>query len=339
MLTVREKQIEDILSTNVDMTKDILLVQDNLSLIARQKRLPSGGILDLLFTGNNNLYLLELKIEPGRVDYCNQILQYKEDLIFLQSSGQLINLPINSYLLCPKIEPNICSFCTSNNIIPIEYSPYDLLKQYYFRVKAISSLIQLKPKNHGLWNIYLLNRILYELDNEISVIELSNILSLSISTINSYLRLSTELGLTDIKPQVSLTKLGNLYILNRDKTKPIEFISDNQCATLSDFIKKNPFFSSATYGIYTVVESVFTVSKNYYPVPFDEAKKFFVYLSGKHNEWAQKAATDAFSMYSNYSIELGLLAKFGKEFYITPSGIRFILLLELNKSILFVESL
>jgi len=44
-------------------------------------------------------------------------------------------------------------------------------------------------------------------------------------------------------------------------------------------------------------------------------------------------------MYSNYGIDLGLLAKIGRVYYITPSGLRFIILLELNKQILFVNSI
>jgi hypothetical protein len=62
----------------------------------------------------------------------------------------------------------------------------------------------------------------------------------------------------------------------------------------------------------------------------------FFFKAGKR---ADKASNDAFIMYSNYAIDLGLLAKLGQDYYITPSGIRFILLLELNKSILFVNSI
>ena len=85
--------------------------------------------------------------------------------------------------------------------------------------------------------------------------------------------------------------------------------------------------------------SFIALSKNYYPVPLREASRFFSIVTGKRNEWAKKAANDAFIMYSNYAIDLGLMAKVDRDYYITPSGIRFILLLELNKSILFVNSL
>jgi hypothetical protein len=42
-------------------------------------------------------------------------------------------------------------------------------------------------------------------------------------------------------------------------------------------------------------------------------------------------------MYSNYAIELGLLGRSGDTFYLTPDGIRFILLLQLHKSLKMID--
>jgi len=189
-----------------------------------------------------------------------------------------------------------------------------------------------------LWNLNLLNRVLYSIENECSVEELVNKTGLSKSTVGSYLRLSTELGLTLMKPKVSLTHLGLNYTKKREQSMPIEFISDEQTEVLKEHITQNPFFSPAIFGIYSAVETIFALSKNFYPVPLKEAIKYFTYLTGKQSEWAEKAARDAFIMYSNYGIGLGLLAKVGRNYYLTPAGIRFILLLELNKAILFVNS-
>ena len=44
-------------------------------------------------------------------------------------------------------------------------------------------------------------------------------------------------------------------------------------------------------------------------------------------------------MYSNYAIDLGLAAKMGEKFYLTPVGVRFIMLLNLHKTIKMVDSL
>jgi hypothetical protein len=200
-------------------------------------------------------------------------------------------------------------------------------------------LINLKPSNHGLWNLNLLNRILYAITDETTIAALMQSAKLSKSTVGSYPRLSNELGLTKFnhKPHVVLTELGMEYAELVDKS--IEFISEAQTEVLKNFITTNPFSSPAIFGIYSAVETIFVLSKNFYPVPLKESSRQFSYLTGKHDEWALKAQTDAFIMYSNYCIDLGLLAKVNRDYYITPSGIRFILLLELNKSILFVNSI
>jgi len=213
------------------------------------------------------------------------------------------------------------------------------LKNYYYKVKAITRLISLKPSDHGLWNLKLLNRILYSIKDNDTIKELARKTKLSQSTVGSYLRLSSELGLTIVKPKVRLTALGLEYVKKRELPAPVEFISDEQVDVLKEHIVQNPFFSPAVFGIYSAVETIFALSKNYYPVPLKEASKYFSYLSGKQNEWKAKAASDAFIMYSNYGVTLGLLAKVGRNYYLTPAGVRFVLLLELSKSILFARSI
>ncbi len=339
ILEIRESQIEDIFATQLDEVKSTLLVTDNISLISRQKILPSGNKLDLLFLSSSDLLLVELKAVSSEIKFCEQIIGYRQELIELQGRREIPNLPIKAYLLCPYFLEGHRKFCNENDVIPIQFSPYELLKNYYFKVKAITKLINLKPSNHGLWNLNLLNRILYSIKNENTIEELEKKTSLSKSTVGSYLRLSTELGLTIRTPKVSLTHLGSIYVNKREQSAPIEFISEEQTEVLKEYITQNPLFSPAIFGIYSVVETIFALSKNFYPVPLKDAVKYFRYLSGKQSEWAAKAANDAFIMYSNYGIDLGLLAKIGRDFYITPGGVKFILLLELNKSILFVNSI
>jgi len=339
MLEIRESQIEDVFATQLDDVKKLLSLDGNLSLINRQKKLPSGGILDLLFLSSNNLHLLELKAVRSEIKFCDQVLEYRDEILKLQPKNEFPNLPIKSYLVCPEFIGSHKDYCLKNKVVPIQFSPYELLKNFYFKVKAISRLLGLKPSNHGLWNLNLLNRILYSTNDETTLAELISSTKLSKSTIGSYLRLSSELGLMKTKPKISLTDLGIEFVKNRDNKKPIEFISDLQTEVLKSHITTNPFASPAIFGIYTAVETIFILSKNFYPVPLKESSKHFSYLSGKLNEWAAKAQNDAFIMYSNYCIDLGLLAKVSRDYYITPSGIRFILLLELNKSILFVNSL
>ncbi|MFH1732343.1 MAG: hypothetical protein ABIF82_11935 [Planctomycetota bacterium] len=339
MLEVRESQIEDILASQLDEARDLLSVQQNLSLVARQKTLPSGGILDLLYLSPSNLLLVELKVVPSQVCFCHQVAGYRDEVIDLQTTREMPNVPVKGYLACPAFSDRDKKLCRDLDITPVLFSPYRLLENYYSRVKAITVLIQMKPSNHGLWNLSLLNRLLYAIDSGTTVDQLRSRTSLAKSTIGSYLRLSTELGLTTTKPVVALTPLGRQYVEYRETDKPEGYISDKQSEVVRTFIVKNPFHSPAVFGIYSAVETVFALSKNYYPVPLKEAVCYFSYLSGKQSEWGAKAGRDAFIMYSNYGIELGLLAKMGRTYYITPLGIRFILLLELNKSILFATCL
>ncbi len=338
-LEIRESQIEDIFATQLDEVRHALSIRDDISLVSRQKILPSGNKIDLLFLSSTNLLLLELKAVKSEIKFCKQVAGYREELIDLQKKKTVPNLPIKTFLVCPDFQKDHKVLCHKNEIIPIQFSPYDLLKNYYFKVKAIAKLISLKPSNHGLWNLHLLNRILYSVETDVTIQEVSRKTQLSKSTVSSYVRLSTELGLIHGNPKITLTDLGKRYVGSRDQSVPTEYICDEQTDILRNHIIQNPFGSPAICGIYLATETVFVLSKNYYPVPLREAAQYFCSLSGKKSEWNAKASHDAFVMYSNYGIALGLLAKIGKEYYITPSGIKFLLLLELNKSILFVGSL
>jgi hypothetical protein len=338
MLEIRENQIEDIFATQLDEVKTLLSLGESLTLFERQKKVKSGRI-DLLFISVSHLHLIELKAVSSSIGFCDQTIGYRNDLLYLQTNKQLPPLPLKSYLVCPQFFDSHKKYCIDNDIIPIEFSPYELLKTYYFKVKAISNLLTIKPSNHGLWNLHLLNPILYAFNGETTIISLSIATEKSKSTVGSYLRLAMELQLIEKTDAggLCLTALGKKYVLLKDNNA--ERLNDKQVELLKDFIIKSPFSSPAIYGIYSAVESIFLLSKNYYPVPLVKAHVFFTTLSGKESEWAEKASSDAFIMYSNYAIDLGLIAKIGRDYYITPSGIRFILLLELNKSILLVNSI
>jgi hypothetical protein len=171
---------------------------------------------------------------------------------------------------------------------------------------------------------------------------LANKTALSESTVGSYLRFAEEMQLVAKRSrnEYTLTELGKKYVWNRDPKAPEDHISEEQAGVMQDFIIKDPFASRAIYGIYTIVESVFTLSKNTYPVPLDLVINYFRESSGKFFEWSsKKAALDGTKMYSNYATELGLIGQIGDKFYITPNGVRFILLLQLHKTIKTVDAL
>ena len=335
MLEIRESQIEDIFATQLDEVRSILSLSESLTLIDRQCKVDSGRI-DLLYLSSSYLHLLELKAVPSKKEFCAQTIGYRNDLLNLQSAKQLPSLPLMSYLVCPEFTDSHKRYCLDNDIIPIEFSPYELLKNYYYKVKAISNFVSLKPSNHGLWNLYLFNPIVYAIDAPTDIASLALATGKSKSTVGSYLRLANELGLVELDRVIQLSRLGRQYVdLRSDNVRKL---NEEQVDLLKNHITKNPFSSPAIYGIYMAVESVFLLSKNYYPVPIEKSHVFFTTISGKESEWATKASRDAFTMYSNYAIDLGLLAKIDRDYYITPSGIKFLLLLELNKSIQFVAS-
>lgn len=91
--------------------------------------------------------------------------------------------------------------------------------------------------------------------------------------------------------------------------------------------------------LFSIIETVFFLSKNSYPVPNDSVIDYFVKSVGKTETWkTPKAKSTATYIFSNYACELEFLAKINNEFYITPKGIQAILLLQLNRSIKLIES-
>jgi len=340
-LDIRENQIEDIFATYPELMKEILDISEDLTLISRQKILPSGNKIDLLFITGKKILLVELKVEIFRKEYFEQIKDYASELLRLQKEDKFIDGDIIPYLLCTNFRDSDKKLCKKGNVFLVKYSPADVLQKFFVRLKILSNFISLKPTNHGLWNIHLLNKILYILDNPKSDSELIKDSGVSKSTAQSYLKLAQELLLVNkINEKWALTETGKKYVCKRNAQAPIEVVSDEQSHILQNIIIHNPFESGAIFGIYTVVESVFNLSKNTYPVPQNLLMDYFRQSSGKYFEWRfKKTAFDSMKMYSNYSIDIGLLGRIGDKFYLTPDGIRFILLLNLYKAIKIIDAL
>jgi len=341
-MIVRESQIEDVLASCPDIAKEILGIKEELALLARQKVLPSGQRIDLLFVADSRLKLVELKVEKCISDFVYQVRDYRTELIELQNDNKLVAGDIDTFLLSPEIDQGQRDLCGSEGIIPCEYLPENVLDAFFARLRNFANFISLKPADHGLWHLNLSNRLLYALVKIMAREELAVETGLSASTVGSYLRLVKDLHLVESTgdKKYRLTDLGKKYVWCRDTKAPIGFISDEQAKTLQDFIIKDPFLSRTIFGIYTIVEVVFTLSKNTHPVPLDMVMDYFRKSSGKYFEWStDKTITDGTKMYSNYATELGLIGRIGDKFYITPDGIRFVLLLQLHKAIKMVDAL
>jgi hypothetical protein len=340
-MNVRESQIEDVLAQYPDIAKAILGMADDLSLVARQKILPSGERIDLLLVTGKTIVLLELKVGRYEPHFLAQILGYTGELANLQQTGKLVSGEIIPYLMCTDCTTQQVNDCSRKSVRLVKYSAEEVLEGFFSRMQSTASFMTLKPSNHGLWNIHLLNRILYALDKPKGIPDLQKISSLSKSSVASYLRLAAELLLVRQEAsQWALTDEGRKYVWNRAVNMPPEHLSDEQGAVLQEVIVQNPFSSGAISGIYTLVESLYNLSRNTYPVKAIHLADYFRQSAGTFFRWnARKTAMDAMRMYSNYAIDIGLVARMGEMYYLTPSGVRFILLLNLHKTIEMVDAL
>ncbi|MEO0249137.1 MAG: hypothetical protein ABIN58_06245 [candidate division WOR-3 bacterium] len=179
---IRESQVEDVFATYPTILKSVLNVKDDLSLLARQMSLPSGR-LDLLLVAGNRLLLVEVKVKPFASEYIHQVKAYIEDLIALQKNDLLINGAIAAYLLCPKISTKQKHVCLQDGIVPIEYSPEEVLERFFAQLKAVSHFVTIRPSDQGLWSIHLINRALCTLPQVSDKQELAESLGLSIKTV------------------------------------------------------------------------------------------------------------------------------------------------------------
>ncbi len=336
-IRIRESQIEDVFVTYLELLAQVLGCDHELRIVGRQLRLPSGR-LDLLLTAANRLILVELKTVPFTDDALKQILTYTNELLGLQSEGFLLQAPIDPYLLVTDMSSEQQARCFADGVMAIQYSPEIVLNTFHSRLTSVTAFITLKPSDLGIWSIHLVNRVLYALPS--SVRALSTSLSLATKTLGNLLRFSKELCLVDReRDRYFLTALGEAWVSGRELESPAEWVSDAQAALLRDFIVRDPFATSAIFGIYTIVEAIFVLAKNAYPVASSQLIPFFKEFAGKRYQWAaQKTALHGVKMYSNYAVELGLIAEVNDAFFLTPEGLRFVLLLQLHKGIKLVDA-
>ncbi len=89
-----------------------------------------------------------------------------------------------------------------------------------------------------------------------------------------------------------------------------------------------------------MVESAFLVARNSYPIKVNELQKMFRIVRGKISEWHMgKTFSTTTYTFLDFAVELELLGKIGKDIVITPAGFRFVLMLQLHKSIKMIDSL
>jgi len=339
-MSVRESQIEDVLATYPGIAARILGMRDDLRLLARQMPVSSGRI-DLLFSSGNSLTLVELKVVTAASGHVQQLVGYLNDVHQMQKDGHLVDARVTAVLLCPSFPTSVEQTCLTAGLRPLTYSTADVLESFFKELRALSAFITTRPSDHGIWNIHLINRALVELPRQRTLKELARAIFLSPRSVSNHLRFAQELRLVQRSGRFyELTVLGEEFVKYADSQAPAEELSEKQAQCLREFIVRDPFASATVFGIYSMVDAVFTLARNVYPVPKDLAMNFFRDASGKLFEWSsQITAYHGLRMYSNYAADLGLLGTYGQDLYLTPDGLRFILLLQLHKSIKMVDLL
>lgn len=338
LINVSEKVIEDILVADKHILAEVLSLEySDLSILARQKSLNSG-ILDLLYVWKDELLLIELKVVPFYNGVIEQINGYYTDLSYLQSVNRLISTKIRKFILVPYATKNQIELCKANNIILVVFDVKLILERYYQNFKKLTSFMNIKSGDYGVVRLGLLNSTLQLLSKGKSVKEISAMENRNEKTIKNRLSVSTLLGLTGkSNREYFLTELGtnfiNLAVNINDQ------LSEQQKDLLREFISSHPFYSTITYTVFSLVESVFTLSKSNYPVPREALIEYFVKSVGKDTEWnTAKAKETATYIFSNYAVEMDLLSKVDNEFYLTPNGIKSVLLMQLHRSIKLIEN-
>ncbi len=338
---ISESQVEEALVTNLSYLKELLNLQQEIKLIARQLNLRAREKrIDILIAHGKDMGLVELKITRYENSYLNQILEYRNELIKLQENDELVNANIVSYLLVVAANNRNVEECKKQGVNLIVYRPINVLSKYYENLSASAAFLNIKPNEYGVFNIGLINRTLKELLSVHNSVEaIAQNTKLSELSVKNHLRLGRELGLVRQRKQsYYLTDIGDKYAENFNKEVFLDKLTNLQKEILKEFISKDPFFSSTVFGIYSIVESCFILSRNSYPIFLKELRHLFQIYSGKSNEWhAERTVNTATYTFLNFAIDLELLGKLGNQIVITPAGFRFILMLQLYKSIEMID--
>lgn len=298
-----EKVIEGILVADKSILAEILSVNaSDLSLIARQK-IVSSGKLDLLHLYKNEILLIELKIVPFYRGIVNQINNYENDLVELQKQNRLIRAKIKKIILTVGAKEKDYKYCHENNIQLLNYKPEIILSKYYENFKELSSFLKIQPGDYGVVRLGLLKKTLSYLNEGINLEEICKIENKSEKTIKNKISVAQQLNLVSkFDNQFFLTDLGNIFVGLEQKIVD-DRLNREQIDLLSDFINETPFYSSITYTIYSLVESVFVLSKTSYPVPKESLKDYFVKSVAKTETWRRPRARETTTyIFSNYAV-------------------------------------
>ena len=342
---VKESQIRDILASSPSIARDSLNIKDNIDLLRKEYSLPSGR-LDLLFISRDKLHLVELKVISPEREFVDQVLRYRDDLEVEKKEGKVTDLDIIPYLACPKgtLTNDIKQYCRRNGVILLELDLRKLLEKFYSEFVFSVEFVNVRPVAGIDLAPFGLNPMLYYLKDRgpCTPKELAKAKTMYKEHYahrkpawligKKYAPLAESFGLvqrtTDGK--ISLTEIGGKYV-DCDHSRPRD-MSDAQAEFIRNYILENPFGSRINFGLYSLVEAVLELSRNVHPVPKEMAVKYFTKKVGKFYDW-KKVGWKQLYYYARFAEQLGLIGIAGKDLYITPTGINFVLKLQLHKAL------
>ena len=337
-LEIRENEIEDIFAQHPVQMRKLLGLSQDVFLIARQKTLPSGR-LDLLYSHLSELLLIELKVEPFRHSFVSQVLAYRNDLVSLQQNGTFISGHVQPFLLCPVLTNTDVNSAFALGVTAVKYDPREVLVEFFESAPLDVKYLSVRPADKGVWRIGILNDTVRLVESLRTSLRIAKEKRQSTKTIGNQLGLAEELGLVSREgSEARLTTDGQQFVAESDPQDPPDFLSQNQARILRKFILSNPFFSGTTFGILTMVSSVFELSKNIYPVPMKLLAPHFIGAAGVTYRWDSEKSYDMVSRCIQTTIDLGLVGKIGNYYFVTPSGLSFVLLLNMHRSLKLIEN-
>jgi hypothetical protein len=341
-MEIRETQIEDILISSPTLMRETLQLDEEPRLIGRQIVVPSGR-LDMLYAYQKDLFLIELKVASFQKKFVQQVIDYRNDLLLFQQQGKLVPGYIQPFLLLPEINNSNRKAAENEGVFCKQYDPETILKYFYSEnLRPITSFIENKPIDIGIWNIHLINKFIYFLDKIDSIKELQIKVGGSPKSLYNKIKFANELGLLIWNAKndyIALSEIGKKYIAAKDDYFK-DTLSEKQAKLLRNQVIETPYNSSIILGIASMIECVFALSKTVYPVALSQLENYFTIYSGKIYDWqTEKSQKHGTKMYSNYAIDLGLMAKTDNNVYLTPDGFKFVIQLQLHKSIKLMNHL
>jgi hypothetical protein len=212
-MSVSERVVEDILSSDKSILAEILSVDpSSLSLIARQKTLESGK-LDLLYLCQTEILLIELKTVGFYPGIISQVNDYCEDLKELQRQHKLIDAAIRKIILVTDCSSSDTQKCKQESVDLIVYRPEQVLSRYYENFRELSAFLKIRSGDYGVVRLGLLKPTLQLLSAGNSIGNISKTEGKAEKTIRNRVSVAGLLGLASkYKGDYFLTDFGSHFL-------------------------------------------------------------------------------------------------------------------------------